>query len=531
MDPTLTFGPLLWRRALHLLVAAGSVSVIVAGSAVGAPGDVRAARQDARIVVTGARTFDPAAAGDSGSAEVDAQLFETLTAFDSALTLRPALASAWQVLDGGRRVRFTLRDGLAFSDGAALTARDVVRSWLRVIDPAHPSPLASLLDEVAGAREYRTGALNAASVGLSAPDDRTVEVRLARPQADFPAIVSGPSFGVVPANVSGWDDPTGLAVSGGYRVTAVTATEITLAANDRYWAGRPAIPTLHLVTSLGGTSTVDAFSAGDVDYTPIDPFDAAWIEYDKALGPQLRSIAPMSVTYFGFDTNRPPFDDVRVRRAFAAAVDWRRLATLASSGDRRPATGIVPPGVPGRSDRDFLPAHDPTAAKAALAAAGYPDGHGFPAVTLLTDGSDYAAAMVRDLRAVLGVDVGVETMDSDTYFTRLRSDPPAFWSLAWVADYPGANDFLGLLLGSGATANYGGWRSPEFDAAIGDALAATDPASATAAYDRAQALVQRDAPIVPVDYAQAWALSKPGLLGAGENGLSIMRMAGLAWGD
>jgi oligopeptide transport system substrate-binding protein len=220
-----------------------------------------------------------------------------------------------------------------------------------------------------------------------------------------------------------------------------------------------------------------------------------------------------------------------VRQAFAAAVDWRRLATLANVGDRMPATGMVPPGVLGRSDRDFLPTYDTAAAKADLAAAGYPGGSGFPAVTLLTDGSGYAAAIVADLRAVLGIDVAVETMDSDTYFTRLRSDPPAFWSLSWVADYPGANDFLGLLLGTGATANYGGWSSADFDTAIDDALAATDEASAVAAYDRAQAVVQRDAPVIPIDYGQGWALSNPKLLGAGENGLSIMRMAGLAWGS
>ncbi len=490
-----------------------------------------AARQDARIVISGARTFDPAAAGDSGSAEVDAQLFETLTAFDSGLTLRPALAASWQVLDGGTRVLFTLRDGLTFSDGTSLTSNDVVRSWLRVIDPAHPSPLASLLDEVQGAKGYRTGAVSADAVGIHATDSRTVEVRLAHPQADFPAIVSGPTFGIVPPNVTNWDDPTRIAVSGGYHVSAVTANEITLAANDRYWAGPPAIPTLHLLTDLAGVSPVDAFAAGNVDYTPIDPLDAGWVAYDRTLGPQLRSIASMTVSYFGFDTRRAPFDDVRVRQAFGAAVDWRRLATLASVGDRTPATSMVPPGVLGRSGKDFLPAYDPAAAKADLAAAGYPGGKGFPSVTLLTDGSDYAGGIVADLRSVLGIAVTVETMDSDAYFTRLQTDPPDFWSLSWVADYPGANDFLGLLLGTGATANYGGWSSPEFDAAIGQALASTDQAAAVAGYDRAQAIVQRDVPVVPIDYSQSWALSNPRLLGAGENGLSIMRMAGLAWGS
>jgi ABC-type transport system substrate-binding protein len=534
VDPALTVAPLVLPRTLVLLAA---LALALSGAAsLGLPVvrpvvTVAAPRTDAKIVMAEPATFDPAAAGDSASAEVIAQLFEPLTAFDSGLTLRPALATSWQVLDAGRRVVFTLRDALRFSDGSPLTSGDVVRSWLRLLDPAHPSPLASLLDEVEGATSYRTGAVDAASVGIHATDERTVEVRLARPEADFPAIVSGPSFGVVPPGATDWSSPASLVVSGGYRVTATSGSEITLQANDAYWAGRPSIATLHLITNLDGQAPVDAFQAGDVDYTPIDSLDAGWIAYDHGLGPQLRSIPSMTVTYYGFDTRRAPFADVRVRQAFGQAIDWRRLATLASAGDRTPASGIVPAGVPGRSDRDFVPAYDPAAAQASLAAAGYPGGRGFPAVTLLTDGSPYDAAIVQDLSSVLGVTVASETMASDTYFARLQTDTPAFWALSWVADYPGANDFLGLLLGSGATSNYGGWHSSEFDAAIGGALAATDPATATGAFDRAQAIVQRDVPVIPVDYARGWALSKPGLLGAGENGLSIMRMAGLAWGD
>jgi ABC-type oligopeptide transport system substrate-binding subunit len=98
-----------------------------------------------------------------------------------------------------------------------------------------------------------------------------------------------------------------------------------------------------------------------------------------------------------------------------------------------------------------------------------------------------------------------------------------------VADYPGPNDFLGLLLGSGRTNNYGRWTSPAFDAAIAEALGASDPAAARAAFDRAERIVRDEVPAVAIDYGAGWALSANGLLGAGDNGLSIIRMAGLAW--
>ena len=88
-----------------------------------------------------------------------------------------------------------------------------------------------------------------------------------------------------------------------------------------------------------------------------------------------------------------------------------------------------------------------------------------------------------------------------------------------------------MLLGSDSTNDYGHWTSDEFDAAIADAAAAGDAAAESAAYDRAETIVQRDVPVVPLAYGTGWALSRTGLLGAGQNGLGIIRMAGLAWAD
>lgn len=476
-------------------------------------------------------TLDPAAQGDLGSAQVTAQLFETLTAFDPSLTIRPALASGWASGDGGRTITFTLRPNLEFSDGSPLGAADVVRSWLRLIDPAHPSPLASLLDEIHGARAYLARqSTDPASVGLKAVGD-TVVVTFDSPATDFPALVSGPSFGVVPVSI---DDPASLAPgtfvgSGAYVLAARTSTELTLAANPRYWAGTAPIATVHLLTSLAGQSPVEAFEAGTIDYTGIDDSDASWLRYDPTLGPQLRSVPSLSVTYYGFDVRQKPFDDPRVRQAFAQAVDWTRIVNLANTGSLAPATSMVPPGIPGRSGTDFLPAFDPGAARQALAAAGYPGGDGLPPITLVSTDTGFDGAIVADLQANLGITVHYETMGFDDYFTRLATDPPAFWTLSWVADYPGSNDFLGLLLGSGSSDNYGHWSSPDFDAAIARATAATDPAAATAAFDAAQAIVRNQVPVVPVAYGTGSALSRAGLLGASDNGLGILRFAGLAW--
>ncbi|MFI5226608.1 MAG: ABC transporter substrate-binding protein [Candidatus Limnocylindrales bacterium] len=517
------------RPPALLLVPAIAVAVAVALVALAwwpAGSVVRGAGKDSVAILGGApTTLDPVAQGDVATAAVTAQVYESLTAFDPSLVLRPALAASWDVSQGGKRVVFHLRPGLTFSDGSPLTPADVVRSWLRIIDPNSPSPLASLMNDVAGAADFLAGRTSDPStVGLAA-NGSDVEVTLAHPAAQFPSIVASPTFGIVPAG----GKLDGSVGSGGYTVSARTDSEVTFAANGRYWAGPPAIKTVHLLTSISGRSPVDAFDSGDLDYTSIGDFDASWIAYDPTLGPDLRSVPSLSVEYLGFDVRQHPFDDVRVRRALALAVDWGRLVELAATGTETPATGMVPPGIPGGPDGDFGQHADPAQAKQLLAAAGYPGGAGFPAVTYLSGGADVDEGVLAQLHDVLGVTVHYETMDFNDYFIRLASDPPAIWSLSWSADYPGPNDFLGVLLGSNQSNNYGHWSSPAFDAAIAEAGAAGDPAAETAAYAKAEGIVQQDAPVIPIENGSGWALARPGLLGATDAGLGFIRFAGLAW--
>ncbi len=255
------------------------------------------------------------------------------------------------------------------------------------------------------------------------------------------------------------------------------------------------------------------------------------MRYDENYGPLLREVPSLSTQYLGFNTSQPPFDDPLVRRAFGQAVDWQRIVALATPIDATPANSLVPPGIPGRSDRNFLPPYDPAAARAALAEAGFPDGDGFPEVTYLDSGNAYAAGMLADIERELGIDVTYETTDFSTYIGRLGTEPPHIWSMGWVADYPGRNDFLGVLLRTGQSNNYGRWSNADFDAAITEAGAATDETAANAAYDRAEEIVQAEVPVIPLAYGPGWAISRDGLLGAGQNGLGILRIAGMAWAD
>ena len=479
-----------------------------------------------------AASLDPAVQSDEQSAQVVSQLFESLTAIDSTGRVQPALADTWQTSSGGKKIVFHLRAGVEFSDGSKLVASDVIASWMRVLSPAHPSQLASLLDDVAGARAYREGTGSSSSVGLSAVGDDQVAIDLVNPASDFSAIASSPTLAVVPPTID--TDPSvltsrGFVGSGAYVVSGLSATETTLTANAHYWAGPPAINTIHLLSSIGGKSPVSEFESGNLDYTPISSSDASWIAYDQTLGPSLRVEPSPSVEFYGFDTTRAPFDNVHVRRAFQMGIDWRRILSLLADPLLEPATGMVPPGIPGHSATDFGPTFNLDKAKAELTAAGYPGGAGFPKVTLIDAGAPLDQAIVSQLHQNLGVDIGYEAVDWTSYNDRLLNNPPAFWEMDWVADYPGANDFLGLLLGTGKTNNFGRWTSSDFETAIGQALSAGDQASMQAAFERAQAVVADQAPVIPVDYGAGFSLASPKLLGALPNGQGLLRYAGLAW--
>jgi ABC-type transport system substrate-binding protein len=522
------------RIGVAIAIALLVWSALVGGAPqLGGATTVDAARDpnvDLRISGVEPETWDPARSGDVETAATIAQVFEGLTTFDESAQVQPALAQTWQIEDEGRRIVFQLRSGLTFADGSPLDANDVVASWFRVLDPELPSPLWSLLADVRGAPEYVRGEGSRDDVGLRAEGDRVV-VDFRRPAAYFPAAAGSPTLAVVPDDVGDrlgpGQLPAAALVSGAYDPESRTDTAVRLVANERYWAGKPALETVEIVGDVGDLSVVEAFEAGDLDYTTIGAADARWIRYDEQLGPALRRTADFSIGYYGFDTTQPPFDDARVRRAFAQAVDWDRLLRLSDSA-AAPVTSIVPAGIADAGTDDFTPAYDPEAARRELADAGFEGGAGFPEVALVTGGFGFDAAIAEELKKELNVTVAVEHL-TEGYFERLDTDPPQFWALSWIADYPHPQAFLGLLLETGSGSNYGGWSNAEYDVALERAAETADADQQEEAYIDAQRVVQSEVPVIPVVGGETWALSAEGLRGGIESGMGILRVAGMDW--
>lgn len=474
------------------------------------------------------KTLDPAFIADASDVQLLLQLYAGLTRLDEEGEPYPSLAEEWTVSQDGRTYRFRLRDDLRFSDGSELVAEDVRRSWLRILDPATRSSAPDVLSLIEGAPQRLAGGPED-EVAISAPDDRTLEVRLRHPAAYFPAIAATPTAFVVPRDAdasSDWQDVDGFVGSGPYVADGMDGETLVLRANEEYVAGAPPITTVHWITDLDG-DVPTAYADELVDLAGVGSFDASWIAYDADLGPALHPAAALNVQYFGFDTTRPPFDDARVRRAFALALDRPRLVGLSEGSASVPASSVVPPALwPEGMDDDQ--ATDPDQAARLLDEAGYADREDLGAITVNGAGLGVAPA-VAVWRDALGVDIAVEGMEFRDYLSALETDPPQVFTINWIADYPSPYALYSLLLLPDAASNYGGWTDETFVDLLEAASAAETDAEQAAAYREVDARVDAEAPVIPWSYGTSWWLVRPGLRGLGNLTTGILDLGRVSW--
>ena len=475
-------------------------------------------------------TLDPAFIADQSDVQLLLQLYAGLTRLDERGRPYPSLASGWVVSDDELSVTFTLRDDLRFSDGSPLTAADVRRSWLRLLDPEVGALAPDVLSVIEGATERRAGGASEDEVGIEAPADDTLVVHLRHPAGYFPAVVATPTTFVVPRKADAspnWQSVDGFIGSGPYVVDAIDGTDLVLRANKEYVAGPPPIDEVRFVGDLD-TDPVTAFAGGALDLVGIGSYDAGWIAYDRELGRSLHRGAASTIQFFGFDTTAPPFDDVRVRRAFLLALDRERLVALSQGTAATPASSIVPPAVqPPDWPVEFE--HDAAEAARLLDEAGYQDRADLGTITVNGTGLDVGPT-VATWRDVLGVDVAIENMDFGDYLAQLDEGVAApIYTINWIIDYPSPQALYGLLLAPGAGSNYGRWADDEFASLLDAAASESDPAAQAAAYAAVDARVDEEAPVIPWSYGETWWLARDGLNGLGDLTLGLIDFGRVSW--
>jgi len=510
-------------------VAAFVAAGLVALSTTTSGGPIMAAGPTLRYLAGPPGTLDPAFIANAADVQLLLQLYAGLTRLDETGEPYPSLASGWEISADGLTYEFTIRDDLAFSDGAPLVAEDIRRSWLRLLDPATEATAPDVLSVVEGASERLAGDGGEDEVGIEAPDDGTLVITLRHPAAYFLDIVATPATFVVPEQADAtptWQTPDEFVGSGPYLLDGTEGPDLVLRANERYVAGPPPIDEVRWVGSVDGDS-VGAFADDAVDLAQVAGSDATWIAYDGELGSRLYAAEPLTISYFGFDTNQAPFDDARVRRAFALALDRERLVPLSEGASAQAAGSLVPPAIWPEGFDPELEA-DPDRARALLEEAGYKSGAELGTIVVNANGL-FVEPAVAVWREELGVEIEIETMDFGTFLDVLDTRRSAqIFTVNWIADYASPHALYGLLLEAGALSNYGDWRDDEFTTLL-DAAAAAAEEGIGPAYDAVEARVSEEAPVIPWSYGETWWLVADGLRGLGNLTIGLIDFGRVSW--
>jgi ABC-type oligopeptide transport system substrate-binding subunit len=477
-----------------------------------------------RLAVTEPLTLDPGMMGDDVSTFIAAQLFEGLVEIDQDYNVLPAVAVRWEVADRGRRYVFRLREGLHWSDGTPLTAGDFEYAWKRNLTPASRSPMGHLLYVIENARAFGEGEIDDPDkVGVTAVSDLTLEVCLERPTAYLPHLLAHPVAcplrrQAVENHGQAWTEPDKLVSNGAYQLIDWKRGEkLVLAKNPLYHGRFPGnIERVECPVFSDFEPMLEAYAADALDSISMITSDPGTVERARAAhGRELVFTPHPSTYYLIFRTDRTPFNDVQVRRAFVHAVDREALDRDAWQGQYLLATGgFVPPGMPGHSPGIGL-TYDPERARDLLAQAGYPEGQDFPKVSWVHFGGSAGKPpevtfLRKAWRKNLGLNLEAQSLEWGAFMERLDRDPAHLTLMGWLADYPDPDALLRVLFHSTEGVNTPRWHNARFDALVEEAARVTDQTRRMELYQEAdRILIAEETVIMPLGYAQGRILVKP----------------------
>ena len=451
-------------------------------------------------------SLDWSLATDHVSFNVIANLMVGLTEFDKSLRPAPVIAKSWDILEGGKRIVFHLRDDVTWSDGKKVRAQDFEYSWKRLLNPKTASEYAYILFDILNAKEYHEGKIgDEALLGVQAKDDSTLEVKLKHPASYFVSIttfeVTYPQRqDLVEKFGTKWTEPGNIVTNGPFLLASWQhENEIQLSANPNFFLGKPAVEKVQMFMINEKTTALAMYEQGQLDF--IDNHSIPILEKQRLSKlPGFQRVPQLRGYYYGFVIDRKPFDDVRVRKAFSMAID-RSVFPKVLHGGEQPASCWIPPGMLAHDSRIGL-THNPPEARRLLREAGYPDGKGFPPVTLGyntdEDHKIVAEAAQGMWKRNLGVLVRLENQEWKVYLKKLQTEPPHVFRLGWGADYPDPDNFMKLFTALSGNNNTH-WKNPRYDQLLELAAKEFNGKKRVKIYDEAQKILcETDLPIIPL---------------------------------
>jgi oligopeptide transport system substrate-binding protein len=482
-------------------------------------------------------TLDPQLARTDAAFNILRDLFEGLTAVGRDGGAVPAAAESWTVSPDGLTYTFTLREGLRWSNGDPLHAGDYVAGMRRLVDPATASPYAQFIDPVWNASAITQGTKPPKDLGVDAPDDRTVVVRLEHPAPYLLGLLAQPgTFPVhgasLASNGAEYARPGKLVSNGAFVLEDwVLGSHVVARRNPNYRNdAATSVDSVHYVHIADAGAELRQYRAGQLDATYVVPSQQfQWIK-DHLAG-ELHVSPQLSVYYYGFNLTRLPFkDNPGLRRALSLVIDRERLTTAITGVGEAPAYGWVPRGTWNYTPQRYDYADRPYAERVAEARELYARA-GYSAAKPLKTELRYNTGEVHNRLAVAVASMwkealGVETTLYAEEFRVLlqtinaRKDTQVFRS-SWVGDFNDAYSFAQLLK-SDFGINLTKYRNPTYDALLAEALDQADPAQRRALLEQAERVMLADHPVLPLYFYVNKHLVKPWVHGWTDNVMNVV---------
>ena len=491
-------------------------------------------------------TLDPALNSAIDGANTIITIFEPLLLINENNEVVGGQAESWETSEDGLTWTFTMRDGLKWSDGTDLNAKDFEYSFKRMVDPNTAAPYAETclgmidgFEEAAGfpdADGNPTAEPNPDALNVKASDDgKTLTIVLSYPCSYFDkmaafATMSPVQQATVEANGDAWcTSPDTFVSNGPYMITDWTPSErIVLTKNPNYVGGwdssKIVSDTITLLLLEDSSASYAAYNSGEAVLVKDVPTDEIPSLTKAEDGGDFYVDTILGTYYVSLNLQRDAFKDAKVRKALSLAIDRDYVANTIMQGTYSAADSIVGPGIVDESGYFHDNGNAPyisadyeanlAEAKKLLEEAGYPNGEGYPTIEYSTNDAGYHVPLAEYLQQAwgdLGITLTINKMEWSSFTPARRAGEYDVARNGWVMDYNDPSNMLDLFC-SGNGNNDGKYANPDFDAAI-DASRVADSAEHFAQLHKAEDILMEDTGCLPIAYYNDYWLQSPTLKG------------------
>ena len=455
----------------------------------------------------------------------------------------PAAAEKWEISEDGTVYTFHLRQGMKWSDGQPVTAKDFQFAWTRALSKETASPYSEILMYIKGGHDYFEGKAQVVE-GIKVIDDNTLQVTLEAPTAFFLELTSFPTYMPLREDVvkdDSWATKPETYITNGPMVLKEWRPKdiMVYEKNPNYWnQDAVKLDKLEVRMISEPTNALNAFKTGELDYMEKPPAQEVPALLADGTAKQYQNIGTYMYMFNISDKMKEKnpeaykaLSNQKVRKAIALAIDRKAIVETATKGGEVPANSIVPPGIVDANGNDFkskeyFPVEgNVEEAKKLLAEAGYPNGQGFPEIELLYNvgsGHEQIAQAVQEmLRKNLNINVKLSNQEWKVFLSSMTDQNFDMCRKGWIGDYMDPSTMLKLFK-TGASNNQTGFSTPKVDELREKAAVELEEAQRVDLYHQAEAIVMEEMPVVPIYYYTDIVLMNPSIKGLHKSPLGFI---------